>query len=211
MFTKSIQRLVAASTFIIFAAPAMAALVTNMSVIGGCPSGEDGPECYNAGQATPTNVSILTGLDLYEVGAGEVTNDDPWTFSPTTGFTITANADGLGGSWSITDTTISHLAFKADGYFILGEIAAGQTSGVWSTVIEDWSPDITTLICPADICAAAPRNYTVADFQNNDGEAGNAAQLSNVRAFSVVPVPAAVWLFGSALGFMGLIRRRKMS
>jgi hypothetical protein len=27
--------------------------------------------------------------------------------------------------------------------------------------------------------------------------------------FSVVPVPAAVWLFGSALGVMGLVRRKK--
>jgi hypothetical protein len=28
-------------------------------------------------------------------------------------------------------------------------------------------------------------------------------------SFSVVPVPAAVWLFGSAIGLMGVVRRKK--
>jgi hypothetical protein len=209
MFIKSIQRLVAVSTFIIFAAPAMAATVTNMSVIGGCPAGENDPTCDDAGNATAINVSLLVGEEMFEVAQGEVTSEDPWTFDNPSAFTITAGADGKTGTWTVNDTSITHLAFKADGYFILGEIAAGETTGVWSTTITDWSPDITTLTCPDGICDDDGRNYTVLDFTNNGN--GSFADLSNVRAFSVVPVPAAVWLFGSALAGLGFMRRRKMS
>jgi hypothetical protein len=57
---------------------------------------------------------------------------------------------------------------------------------------------------------------------NGDGSVGHllltstrytsSGQGNNIREeldFSVVPVPAAVWLFGSALGVMGLVRRKK--
>jgi hypothetical protein len=192
-------------------APTFAAAVTNMSVIGGCPSGEDGPECYDSGQATVTNVSILVGQDVIEVAQGEVTSEDPWVFDNPAAFTITNDGSGKSGTWTIFDSAITHLAFKADGYYILGEVALGETTGIWSTVITDWSPDITTLTCPAGICDPADRKYTEADFQNKNGEPGNYADLSNVRAFSAVPVPTAVWLFGSALAGLGFVRRKRMS
>ena len=79
-------------------------------------------------------------------------------------------------------------------------------SGDWSTDITMWTPDITTLTCPEGICADAGRSYTISDFRNGGG---NIADLSNVRAFSVVPIPAAVWLFGSALaGMFGWSKRK---
>jgi hypothetical protein len=202
---------IAATSLVFLATPAMAASVTGMSVIGGCPSGENGAYCFNAGNATETNVSILAGNTATEVAQGEVTGGDgsiadPWVFSNPSEFTITLNEDGLGGTWSIFDASITHLAFKADGYFILGEVSAG--SGIWSTVITDWSPDITTLSCPAGICAAGPRAYTELDFTNSNGN-GNPAQLSNVRAYNVVPIPAAVWLFVSGLVMLGCMRRKR--
>jgi hypothetical protein len=55
-------------------------------------------------------------------------------------------------------------------------------------------------------CNPDARPYELTDFRNN---AGKVANLSNMRAFSVVPVPAAAWLFGSALlGLSGLKRKQ---
>jgi hypothetical protein len=161
-----------------------------MTLVGGCPSGENDPECFNAGNASETNVALVLGVD--ESLVSQIVS----------GFSVTG-IDALSGTWSITDSSITHLAFKADGYYILGELTGN--SGDWSTDINMWTPDITTLTCPAGICAVE-RAYTVADFQN----AGGSADLSNVRAFSVVPIPAAVWLFGSGLGLLGWMRRKSI-
>jgi len=164
-----------------------------MTLVGGCPSGEDDPDCFNAGNASETNVALIVGVD--ESLVSQILS----------GFSST----GIGtqdGTWSITDSSITHLAFKADGYYILGELTGN--SGDWSTDIEfgGWTPDITTLTCPAGICAVE-RAYTVADFLT-EAPGSNIADLSNVRAFSVVPIPAAVWLFGSGLGLLGWMRRK---
>jgi hypothetical protein len=59
--------------------------------------------------------------------------------------------------------------------------------------------------CPTGICTA-DRLYVEGDFLNGEGEV---APLSNVTAYGVVPIPAAVWLFGSGLGLLGWMRRRK--
>ena len=55
-------------------------------------------------------------------------------------------------------------------------------------------------------------SFTIADFKNiTAGEDGKGGGLSNFRAYtdvSAVPLPAAAWLFGSALmGFVGFSRK----
>lgn len=175
-----------------FSLPALAA-VTNMTLVGGCPTDEDAATCFEASNATEANVALLLGFDVTDV-----TQID-------SGYSVTG-IDELSGTWSITDSSITHLAFKANGYYILGEVTG--SSGDWSTDITMWVPDVTTLTCPAGICNPDARNYTLADFLTGDE---NVAKLSNVRAFSAVPIPAAVWLFGSALGFLGWTRRRKLA
>jgi hypothetical protein len=107
------------------------------------------------------------------------------------------------GSWSIEDTSITHLAFKADGFFILAELDA--TSGLWSTTPQDWA-GLEATACVVGICNPTERLYVYEDFLNGGT---SVADISNVRAFSTVPVPAAVWLFGSGLGMLGWMRRRK--
>ena len=52
-------------------------------------------------------------------------------------------------------------------------------------------------------------NWDVLELENNGG---NVPGLSNIQAIHVVPIPAAVWLFGSALiGLVGLRRRQQAS
>ena len=172
--------------------PAISA-TTGMVFAGGCVEGSTTALCANGANANEANVAAILGEDLADVT------------QINSGFTVAAIGD-QSGTWSITDTSITHLAFKSNGYFILGEILAPATSGEWDntpgTLGAEW--DLSNVSCPASICGS-DRAYTLADFENNGG---NIADLSNARAFSVVPVPAAVWLFGSALGMLGWMRRR---
>ena len=182
------------------------AVTTGLDFAGGCPEAMNGV-CSGPGgpNADTTNVAAILGVD--ESLVTEVTS----------GFTVTGMNSGS-GTWTVTDPSITHLAFKSDGYFILGTVT--DVSGEWmndTSALGSW--DLSLAICPLEICNTAdannqkgdrligPRDYVDADFLNNGGQVAN---LSNVRAFTVVPVPAAVWLFGSGLlGLVGVARRRR--
>ena len=166
------------------------AATTGLDFAGGCPEDSNGVTglCDMGSNADVDNVAAILGVDTSLVSQVD------------TGFGVTG-IDFTSGDWSVTDTSITHISFKSDGYFILGEVNA--LSGTWDNT--DW--DLTLATCPDTICTAGPRAYTWADFTNNGG---NIADLSNVRAFSVVPVPAAAWLFGSGLlGLVGIARRKR--
>ena len=165
--------------------------VTGMEFAGGCIEGAGGP-CVPGSNATEENVAILLGVD--ETLVTQINS----------GFTAGLIGD-QDGTWSVTDTSITHIAFKSNGYYILGAITGGATSGTWdNNTMAAGGWDISLVDCPAAVCGSL-RAYTDADFENSGG---NIADLSNVRAFSVVPIPAAVWLFGSGLGLLGWMRRK---
>jgi len=181
-------------------APQAMAATTGLDFAGGCPESSNGVTalCDGGSNADVANVSAILGVDVSLVTQiAEVTGSD----GTVNGLTITG-INSTSGTWSTAiNPSITHIAFKSSGYFILGEVTA--TGGTWDNA--DW--DFTLAICPDTICTSGPRAYTSADFTNNGG---NIADLSNARAFSVVPVPAAVWLFGSGLlGLIGIARRKK--
>jgi len=189
---KNIFRLVLTAGLFAVMQPAMSA-TTGMSFAGGCVEDSTSALCGMGNNATEANVAAILGVDQSAVD------------QVTSGFSVTGIGNNM-GSWSITDTSITHLAFKSNGYYILGSIDAPATSGDWDndpSSLGEW--DLTNVLCPASICGVL-RAYTLADFENNGG---NIADLSNVRAFSVVPIPAAVWLFGSALVGLGWVGRKK--
>jgi len=192
---------IAASSLLLASAPALAASVTNLNFAGGCPADENDPLCNNSGNPSEASVALLLGLDASDVTLLEEDSTD----ATATGFSITFDSGDYttgaqSGTWTVTDSSIDYLTFKADGYYILAEVTG--TSGVWSTDINDWSPTYTDLVCPAGICNPDARNYAAGDFPLQD--------LSNVQSFSVVPIPAAVWLFGSGLGLLGWMRRKSI-
>ena len=191
---------------------AAAASVTNLTFAGGCPHPENDPTCNNSGNASVENVALLLGVEQSDVTfVGENSLD---VSSSHVSITFANGGDFLlgdvSGTWTVTNTDITHLAFKANGYYILAEV--GGDSGDWSTDIDDWSPLYTTLTCPAGICNPDARPYEAGDFLNGDGEV---APLSNVTAYTAinlpneVPLPAAAWLFGSALLGLGMVKRKK--
>jgi len=190
-FTSS----VAAIAFIAsMAAPQAMAATTGLDFAGGCPDSEQNSGlCNTGGNADVPNVAAILGVSQSLVS------------QVFTGFNVTGINDD-NGDWTVTDPTITHIAFKSAGHFILGAVTAG--SGTWDnfTVNTD-SWDLSLATCPATICSNGPRAYVDADFLNGGSQV---ADLSNVRAFSVVPVPAAVWLFGSGLlGLVGVARRKR--
>ena len=164
------------------------ATTTGLDFAGGCPEGSTSTLCDQGSNANESNVAAILGVDTSLVTQ---------VFS---GFSATpADGTAIAGNWSVTDSSITHIAFKSNGYFILGEVNA--SAGTWDNT--DW--DLTLAICPDTICAVE-REYNWDDFKNNGGQI---AELSNARAFSVVPVPAAVWLFASGLlGLIGIARKR---
>lgn len=180
-------------------APQAMAITTGLDFAGGCPESSNGVTalCAGGSNADVANVAAILGVNASLVTQiAEVTGSD----GTVNGLSI-SGIGSLNGTWSIADTSITHIAFKSDGYFILGKVTA--TNGTWDN--SDWN--FTLVTCPASICTAGPRAYTATDFLNNGGQI---AALSNARAFSVVPVPAAVWLFGSGLlGLVGIARRKK--
>jgi hypothetical protein len=180
------------------------AATTGLDFAGGCPSGEPTNTglCDQGGNADVANVSAILGVNESLVTQiGEISS------FPGTGpdFSV-ESAGGQSGTWSVSNAAITHLAFKADTYFILGKVTAG--SGTWEMDPATW--DLSLATCPATICTvdpAGPRAYVESDFMN---PGSRTADLSNVRAFSVVPVPAAFWLFGSGVvGLIGMSRRRR--
>lgn len=183
------------------------ASTTGMDFAGGCPEPMDsiaaGSLCDNGANADEANVAAILG-----VMESEVTE----IFS---GFSIDPASGTQSGDWSLDPgSLITHIAFKANGYFVLGQVTG--VSGTWMLLdpVTTWGTNVS-LPCPVTICSDGPRAYINADFLNNGG---NIADLSNTRAFSVdgfdppaaVPVPAAVWLFGSGLlGLVGVARRSR--
>jgi hypothetical protein len=90
------------------------------------------------------------------------------------------------GTWEYIGLgTIDYLTVKFDSFVALYQITGGMTSGTWST---------------SDICTNDSQYC-----QNN----GDPYALSHAAAYTVVPVPATAWLFGSALlGLVGAKRRK---
>jgi hypothetical protein len=202
-FLSSVAVLAIAASML---APQAMAITTGLDFAGGCPEAMGGV-CSGQGGPNADTTNVATILDVNESLVTQVMS----------GFSVTGMNSGS-GTWTVTDPSITHLAFKADGYFILGAVT--DVSGEWmmdTSGPSSW--DLSLAICPLGICNTAdtnnqkgdrpigPRAYVDADFLNNGGQVAN---LSNVRAFTVVPVPAAVWLFGSGLlGLIGMARRKK--
>lgn len=125
-------------------------------------------------------------------------NDGPVLIS--TSFNFDPGVWGVGGTWDLSPggagTGIS--VTTTAGTFFIGEIVP-NTNGFWGFVIDETIESM---------------NLSEGSCINNDCTQPGAVEtytLDNLHmATSPVPVPAAVWLFGSGLiGLVGIARRKK--
>ena len=191
--------------------------------------------CY-AGQASASSTSYLGSIDAidhtFASGGGtfsgtfsSATDDDWLVFDANSGdmLTITSSmGSGLGNFVLLQDT--------GDGSFAVGDavdvldlsfdrVGDGDPLQILACVAPDWSTSCETgpSNSPQTLMFEAlyTGQYGVGITVNNEfsGFIGPwSVSLSGNTPLNPVPVPAAVWLFGTALiGFIGLSRRRKVA
>ena len=195
--------------------------------------------CIGSAQAMPLSYSTTyNGAINVTTGAGAntvqpVPGSDFYgnTFiAPTLNFVSPAAATGFGfyddfiftipvgaGSNSVTSsitipgalqiTGLQSRLFALPGGYTGGALGAcpGGCIAVWGTTVAAGNVTYTVL----DPIVLGPGSYVLQIRGDATGAAGGS--YSGVLNLTAVPVPAAVWLFGSALGGLGLLRRRRVA
>lgn len=105
------------------------------------------------------------------------------------------------------------------GAHICGNFTFGG-NGTMDSIVGNSGTATTVVIQGDDVASGAPQalatsysNMTLSNLGGGNWKLSNIVPLTSGYEFTfnvaaVVPVPAAVWLFGSALGLMGVMRRR---
>jgi len=137
---------------------------------------------------------------------------------------INTSGTGTGNATSYTcveGTFLAGVGFNGCGNYSLGNNYTDESTTVWSglSVSQTLGGDDTSAGPPRTISAFNGFNVvTLTGTGFNPGDIiniGNGIPLGTPSGdsftFQVVPVPAAAWLFGSALGLMGWMRRRNAS
>jgi len=123
--------------------------------------------------------------------------------------TVDANGNISGGSLSIRGKGGFGIPSTGDMVTLL---TADLTSANLSSSPLMWGFNTTNIVCAAELglnCTESESVYVVLNSLWSGGSDFDKAKFtSSGTAFTTVPVPAAAWLFGSALGLLGWVRRR---
>lgn len=179
--------------------------------------GNDGTYLDGSDMLTDIATAYLNGDDLSELDRVD------WNFGPTAtdpsapaftnpqsdgGLIVTGttfkpapdDTEALTGSWSYTSTTetLNFITLKFDNVFALYDVD-GYVLG--ETVGANW--DIQTDFIGEEVL------FTGEFYGSTWNKGKTNLVLSHMTTYTVVPVPAAVWLFGSGLlGLVGVARRK---
>ncbi|MBN8280635.1 MAG: hypothetical protein J0M16_08515 [Gammaproteobacteria bacterium] len=159
--------------------------------IAACDPGA-GPCDYANGSGTLTIGSTVLGIAASPGGVVELVNDTT---------TMTGTTDGIAfllpGDGSLTPTQVDGLFLGGIGLsleFVAATLADASLAG---------SLGVT------DAAFTGPQQGLLLFLSTEEGGGGDAVYLgATTTSFAVVPVPAAAWLFGSAVGLLGALKRR---
>jgi hypothetical protein len=197
-----------------------------MSYIGGA---QAMPLSYSTTYNGAINVTTGAGANTVQPVPGSDFYGNTFT-APTLNFVSPAAATGFGfyddfiftipvgaGSNSVTSSISIPGSLQISGLQSrLFALPLGYTGGalgacpggciaVWGTTVAAANVTYTVL----DPIVLGPGSYVLQIRGDATGAAGGS--YSGVLNLTAVPVPAAVWLFGGALGGLGLLRRRSVA
>lgn len=165
---------------------------------------------YGSPIPTPTSVAVFKFTRVYTTNGGEVAS-------------ITVNESGdyqiIGSGFVNVNMRLQSVDNVDDGLPTPGFAESTAPQFNWNTSTPTGGPlvnwSLTGVITPAAMFADLATDIdfsiqnTLQAFAASPSYAFVQKKLSlQVTAVSTVPVPAAVWLFGSALGLFGFMRRK---
>lgn len=214
MTSMKFGRHLLAAAVVVFAGTAHGATVYQLQSITFQTS--SAPGVYNFG-AGPLAASVCNTC-----GSSLATDDD---LGNITVGSLTYTLNGFGANFTHTysgSTVLGAMTTLTKG---AGETCVvNNTATQWCNAADrrgypgDWynglMPDGVTAAPVAQFSALVTGNNLVLRVRKNRDAPGGPSETAWLQMnfnYSVVPVPAAVWLFGSALGLLGIARRRTAS
>lgn len=195
------------------ALPLLALLLSSAVIIASAPSGASAATCTGltglngtGDPCTPntiyTNTPDVTA-NAAPQGQNQTLNGSPLLASLTgagtlNGFTVTENAGGTSGNWTFTPTPGAlfpqYIEVSSGSDWFFTQVAIGTLMGTWSTC-----PSAS--LCLSNSQGAAQSLSHIAFFDEGGAPGG--------QGLGAVPIPAALPLFASGAGFLGLLAWRK--
>jgi len=181
------------------------------------------------GWSFTTNAAItVTDLGFYDAGADGLTQSHAVGLYTSTGMLLVSGTvpggtlgtlDGLFRYVDVADTTLAASTTYVIGAVLLGSADLWTWLPVYGGVgASSFTADPAITLGPAGSARFECCTYTALEFPDQligvaePGNPRNAFLGPNFQlALAPVPVPAAVWLFGSALGVLGGVRRKAMA
>ena len=155
------------------------------------------------------SMTVVDGGDFFGTMDGTIsTNDANHAFSGTAAWddgTKTLSYSFLGASNSGAGSTYTETSSSCTDN---GEIFGNTICGTWAATTAEWEGFDLTLVFAPDLSTYA--GTLIANENSGDGLTASTTLITySIAGTNAIPVPAAAWLFGSALvGLAGIGRKR---